>query len=421
MSENKTTGTSSRYDVIMQRYASRAAATAGREAVHRAFDRRAETGTTFVPSGKARLSAEPKAEVSTRTGEIHRSMGEIQMSLTELAETYGKLNVDLKNTLGKDAIYGIGDAAAVGWYTVTGRKQKARKIKLDAIGKRGDVIELLVNKMAEVLGDQYQKAVDGKTQAEALQVENVAHMKSLDSKLIGCLKGSTSTGADYAIAEREVAKLETELKEIDGILAEYERDIQAARTTHDLDKITALSNEMMQVMDIKHGVLDGRLAADGVVSNIRRELLDSAEGVQSAKGAMGASQVNYHAINALIDAMSELEIKYRHAKEDMIPVFKIQGRISAGGTKALELRDTLLKMANISQKLMEANAELVKHLATETFELLQTPLYDPERAHAVEEKLKDYMGKLNQMKVEWAENQQRVSEAVQQPHYAMPK
>ncbi|MEK6845997.1 MAG: hypothetical protein AABY26_04510, partial [Nanoarchaeota archaeon] len=331
----ETNANSSRLEGLMQKYASHTATP--REQAHRTFDR-----TTSVQAERTRVSQEPKSEVSTRTGEIHRSMGEIQMSLTELAETYGKLNVDLKNTLGKNAIYGVGDAIGVGWYKVTGRKDKARKIKLDAIGKRGDVIEMLVNKMAEVLGDQYQKAVDGKAQAEALQVENVAHMKNLDSKLISSLKGGTSTGADYAVAEREVAKLETELKEIDGMLAEYERDIRAARTTHDLDKITALSNEMMQVMDIKHGVLDGRLAADGMVSNIRRELLDSAEGVQSAKGAMAASQVNYHAINALTDAMSELEIKYRHAKEDMIRVFKIQGKISAGGAKALELRDTLI-------------------------------------------------------------------------------
>ncbi|MEK6845458.1 MAG: hypothetical protein AABY26_01760, partial [Nanoarchaeota archaeon] len=77
--------------------------------------------------------------------------------------------------------------------------------------------------------------------------------------------------------------------------------------------------------------------------------------------------------------------------------------------------------SDISQKLMEANVELVQHLATETFELLKTSLYDPEKANIVEVRLKDYMTNLNRMKVEWAENQQRVIEPAQQPHYAVPK
>jgi len=102
----------------------------------------------------------------------------------------------------------------------------------------------------------------------------------------------------------------------------------------------------------------------------------------------------------------------------MIPVFKIQGAIAAGGMSGLELRDTLVRVADISHKLMEANSKMVQHLAKETFDLLQTPLYDPERAAKVEEELREYRTQLNQMKVEWADTQKRLTEKPQDPHYA---
>jgi hypothetical protein len=175
---------------------------------------------------------------------------------------------------------------------------------------------------------------------------------------------------------------------------------------------------MSEVLDMKYGVLDGKLAADGVVSEIRRKILDSSEGVQSAKGATAASRVNYHAINALIDAYNELEIKYRHALSDMVPVFKIQAGIAVSGKQALEMKEALLRSAAISNRLMNFNSKLVTHLATEVFELTKTPLYDPVKARAVEDRISSYMTQLNQAKIEWAENQQRISEIPNAPHYA---
>ncbi len=412
-----TEATSTRLAGLIEKY--KTEQPAERAGAHQAFDAK----TSYEDDKKAlqRISKAPQAGSKISTGDIHAEMAGIQLDLADLADQYGKLNVSFQHLIGAKKIYNIGDVSKIAFYSVLGRKGKVKEVKVNAAKRRGDSIEFLVDKMTEVLNEQYQKAVQGRDRAKTLQVENVAHMKNLDKKLIESIRGNYSTSADLAAAEQEVKKLEAELGEIDGLLESYENDIQKAKTAGSVDLVSKLVGEMSQALDIKYGVLDGRLAADGVVSEVRRSMLNHAEGVQSAKGAVAASKTNYQAINALIDAMNDLEIKYRHACEDMIPVFKIQGRIAAGGMQALEMRDTLVRVANASQRLMEANERLVTHLARETFELLQTPIYDVEKAKVVEARIKASMDELNQLKKDWAENQQRLTEQPSAPHYAQPR
>ena len=410
----------SRLEQLAQKYHYQTGATAP-VTTYQAFD----SNATYARD-KARLqriSQSPQTSTAGKptTGDIHQEMAGIQMDLAELAEQYGKLNVDFSSLVGAKKIFDLGETVRIGYNNIIGDKQQARQIKLNAIKRRGDAIEILVEKMAEVLGDQYQKAVKGVASAKSMQVENIAHMKNLDRKLIESLKGGYSGGADYIVGQAEVAKLEAELKDIEATLLDYEQNVQIARGENNLDKIAQLTNEMSQVLDIKYKVLDGRLSAEGIVSDIRRNVLDSTEAVQSAKGAIAASKVNYQAINALIDSYTELEIKYRHAQSDMIPVFKIQAKIASGGLQALDLKDTLVKVANASQRLMEANARMVTHLAAETFELLQTPLYDPAKAQKVEDELRSYFTQLNQAKMDWAQQVQTVSASIKSPHYAKPQ
>lgn len=388
------------------------------------FDKKTEysTGTSRYKDDKTRLERASKAPKSSKqeseTAELHREFAGINLDLAELAETYGKLNVKFTDLLGIGERYTTAEAVKVKLYELVGRKHAAREIKLGAATRKGEGIETLVNSMAEVLGEQYETAKKGKKHAEDLQVENIGHMKYLDGKLIESLRGGHYSTADLTTAESEINKLESELGEIDGTLGEYEAKIKEARNAGDVASVQALTDEMSQILNIKHDVIDGKLAADGLVSDIRRELLDFAEGSQSSKGAIAASKVNYYAISALIDSMNELEIKYRHAQEDMIPVFKIQGKVAAAGLHALDMKDTLEKIANISQHLMEANATLVTHLAAETFDLLQTKVYDPEKAAAVEKRIRDYMTELNKNKMEWAEQQQALTDTIKSPHYA---
>ena len=365
-----------------------------------------------------RISQSPKTGKTTDTGSLHSEISGIQMDLVDLVDTYGKLNVDFKNLIGPKRFYNIDEAIQYAFYSTLRNKKKLRQIKLSAAERKGNAIEILGDKMAEVIQDIYEKALKGKDLAEVLQGDNLEHIKKLDRSLIDRLKNSYVGTADYALAEKEVEKLQKELKDLDNLLGSYENDVQKAKTDGDIQKVSDLTKQMSQILDWKHGVMDGKLSTEGQVSEIRRKILDSAEGIQSAKGAIMASRVNYQVINAWIDAMNELEIKYRHAKEDMIPVFKIQGKAAAGQLQALEMKEALLKYANISQRLMETNVKMSAHLLSETFELTKTQLYNPERMKELEQEMMDYMAELNQQKLEWAEAQQRVSEIPDAPHYA---
>ena len=399
------TETGSRLDALVTRYgASRTAPTSPREQAYSALD----SATYRQDKKQLRLSAGPAADRKTTIGTIQADMAGIQLDLTELADRYGKLSVSFKNLVGKNSLYNLGDAFKIGYYKSTFRDKKANEVRREAIGRKGDAVERLVNKMAEVLQEQHQKALDGKERADSLLSQNVERQKTLDRDLIDSLKKGRYTFADQFSADKEVEKLEVELKDIEDVLSNYERDVNKARAGGDLEAVANLTGEMSEVLDMKHGVLDGRLSADGVVSNIRRQMLDSAESVQSAKGAISASKVNYQALGALADAMNELSVKYKYALRDMIPVFKEQGAIASLGTQALDMKQALLDSAEISNRLMDANSRLVTHLAAETFELLRTPLYDPERAKVVEEQIRGYMKQLNALKVEWATNQQSI-------------
>jgi hypothetical protein len=385
------------------------------EAVQSDILRRFDSESTYKDSkgGLKRISKQPSVEAITEMGQLHADMAGLELDLAELAESYGKLNISFSDLISKEG-YGPLNALIIGFYDVI-NKDKARKLKIDFRTKRGDSIAYLVNKMAEVLVEQHQKAKETKIKAENLQVENISHMRSLDQKIIDELRSGYVGDADYAAAKDEVDKLENELGDIDSLLMNYESKVQEAKAERDLKTVDNLTSEMSDLLEIKYGVVDGKLSAEGVVSDIRRKMLDSAEGVQSAKGALSASRVNYRTISLLTDAMAELEIKYRHAKEDMIPVFKIQGNVAAMGKDALRMNEALLKTADISHRLMEMNVRLVTHLGYKVHELTTTSLYDPARAREVEAEITGTYNQLVEMKEEFIANQQTVKDIGKDP------
>jgi hypothetical protein len=393
-----------------------------RSTADQAFDSRATTISDSQHNSNRRtlerISRAPQLE--GKSSDIPIEMAKIELELADLAEDYGQLNVNFKNLVGKEKIYTLGDVFSLGYHSlpIIGSKQKKREVKIQAIKRRGDALEVLVSRMTDVLNEQHQKTIDGKSHAQEMQVSNIAFMKQLDSALIERLKSSYVGTSDYAEGQKEVGKLEAELNDINGVLTEYEGKVQAAKGSGDVETVKKLTGEMSEVLEMKYQILDGKLTADGTVSEIRRKMLDSAEGIQSAKGAISASKVNYQAISALIDSYSELEIKYRYALSDMIPVFKTQAQIATAGKSALQMKEAILRTAEISNRLMEFNSRLVTHLATEVFDLLKTPLYDPVKAREVEEKIKNYMTELNSAKVEWAESQQTIKDMPDSPHYS---
>lgn len=405
-----------RLESLLSKYKVSHSPVTSRASVHQSFDRSANR-----PAVSTRLGKAPRVSVtSTQTGDIYAEMSIIQTDLAELASEYGKLNVNFTSLLGSNRIFTFTDAAQIGFYKMLGRREKVNTLRKDAAKRKGDAIEFLVNRMSEVLVDQYERAVKGKAYAEAVQLENIAHMRKLDESLIARLRESYVSGADLTAKGDEVKKFESKISEIDTVLEDLELKVQNAKAVGDIVQVRELTDYMIQFCDAKYDVLDGKLAVEGEISESLRQMLSSTEGVQSAKGAAVASKVSYKAITLWIDAMNELVFKYQHAKEDFIPVFQIQGKVAAGGLEAMRMKDVLLRVSEISQELMEANSRLVQRLSTDVFELVETPLYDIERARGAEARLTEYMNELNQLKVKWAEAQQSVTEMAESPHYAKP-
>jgi hypothetical protein len=390
---------------IMLKYAQRKAQASPEEAAHLAFERTG-TSTRQVSKQQDQLETRVSRSPSTNNKEadsIHSRLYGIKMELAELADEYGALNVDFKNTVGKGAIYGVKDIAWLAWYTASLQKKKAKRLRFGAATKRDQSVNILIDGMAEILDKQYNKAIQGREAVGELQVQNISHMKFLDEQLISRLASSYRGSADITVVDGEIKSLEGELAAVDSALSEKEALLQQAKAKGDMNSVKQYASEMQEILGAKYQIMDGKFSLEGTVSNIRRELLESAEGVQSAKGATAASKVNYKAIGALIDSMNELEVKYKHALSDLIPVFKIQGQISYHGEDAMRMQRALLRTSEISQKLMEANAQMIEFVATDTFELMKKGLYDPEKALATERKLDEFVKDLNQKKVEWAE------------------
>ncbi|MBI2672902.1 hypothetical protein HYX19_01460 [Candidatus Woesearchaeota archaeon] len=382
---------------------------------YEAFDKK-----TF-DSSKKRLSKEPTYHAGPDKGEAEAlaEIARIQLDSANLARKYGKLNINFTNMMGRKRIFTFGDALSYYGYSAVGKEEKATKVYENAIKRNAENLETLADKIGEILGEQEQKLITGIERTRRLHINNQEHIKTLDRRLIESLRGGIHEGVDLTEAEKELKKLEDELREVTETHNEYESRLNAAKASGNLEDVKKIAGDMDEILKIREDIRNGKLSADGVLSEIRRELLDKAEGVQSAKGAIAASEVNDRLLNASIDFLNELAIKYKHLKEDMIPVFKIQAAIAVTAIGAAEMKKTALEVPELSRRLLNADIDLIIPLAIEVFGLLQKPAYDVEEVRAKEEKLKEAMEKLNEAKKQWANTQQRLEEISSKPHYTI--
>lgn len=351
----------------------------------------------------------PKSEIAD-TGKLHAEMAAIKLSLARLAKRDGKLKIKFKKTLGKERTFEITDYLKENVYRGLGKTDKADKIVIDAADRRGQSIRYLIDGMTEVTAEQYNTVVKGKTMMEGLLVNNVAFRKRMHHELIESLRTGYHGTADLTVAEAECDKLQGAMNEFEEQLAKYETEVKAARESGNLESVMRLTTEMEGVLALQETVMDQNLEAQNVSADVRREIMDRAEGVQSAKGAIAASKVNYLQINALIDSYNELEIKYRYAKDRLMAIFREQGDIAAAGMEGLKFNSTLIELADVSKRLMDADVELIMRLSDDTFKLMQRPLYDPAEINPVKARLETYMTDLNNRKKEWAANVTSISE-----------
>ena len=365
-----------------------------------------------------RVGTTPQTGSKDDTGKIAEEIAGIQLELADLATEYGGLTVEFKDLFGAQKIYKVKESLKLSYYQVTGNKKASQDIRKKAMTRHRGQLENLVDKIAGVFEQQRQKAIEGRNRAQALRLQSMADIRRPDKKIVTSMRNSYVGDASYAQEQQEVKKLEMELEDIQGTLETYEKKATDAKTGGDMDSVYKFTDEMLQVLEIKHRVLDGKLSTEGKVSDIRRKILDDSEAIQSVKGAVEMTYANYSLLNSLVDSMNEIEIKYRHAQEDMIPVFKTQAAIAVVGLSGAEMKEALTRTAALSSKLMDANERLIKALSTETFELLRTPIYDPVKARDARERIDAHYEEINALKMEWAEANKSVSTQPTEPHYS---
>jgi len=364
-----------------------------------------------------RISQQPTFIDEKALGEIYQEWNEIQDMLIDLNEQEGQVKTDLNSVMGKDKYFTVSEFLRYQLNSAIGRKRKAKAIKRSALRRKGDTIEFLTNLWAEVIDKQYETAERGLELVSGYQEENIGLLKQFDVELVKALKEAVVAGKDRAIVEHERDKLVAELNELDEALGEKEKEMFDAKAKGDLEAVANISAEMTELLDYKHQVLDGRVAADEEVSDVRREILQSAETIQAAKGAVAAAKMHYTAINGLIDSYHELVVKYTNAKEFFIPNFRMASKIAQAGHDALRLRKTLIDSAIVYEKMMNTNRKIVSTLGELTFKLLKTPLIDVEKTNEINEKLGEFYKELQREKDEWTDLQQRMNEAATKVDY----
>lgn len=382
----------------------------------RAFD----SASLSATRPQSRLSQAPRLSTDGGIAAYYAEMAEIKKALIQYADEHGKLSTRFSQVLSDDNLT-IGEKIRIILYNTLGRSASAKQIQVGAWERKGEIFETLVDKIAEVMSEEHQASVRGIAKVRDLQARNISHMKYLEDEVVKELSAGYTGSEVYSEQQREVDRLKLQLDEVQTTLEMYEPELKAAQAKGDTTASAQVLQKMARLLEIKRDLRDGKYLAEGAVQETWRKILDQSEGVQSARGALAASEVNYVAINGLIDAYTKLEIKYRRAMQHMMPVFRIQARIAGAGQDVEQLVKSLKDAAVLTVRLMEANERAVVALTTEVQDLLQTPIYDTNQARAIEARLQGHLDQIKQMDEQWTQLQQTVSEMPKSgPGYARP-
>jgi hypothetical protein len=358
-----------------------------------------------------RISSTPRANNNSGGAEnLYQELSSIELGLADLVDSYGKLDVRFGDVVGSNRYLKPVDTAKILAWNLLLQKKKAREVKIGAQRRKGNLVDFLSDRMAETIEEQHQYAIKGVALAKGVHIQNTNHRKTVSKNLVSRLTGSYTSDSDLSMAERDVLNRQAELVDYEGIIADYESQIIEARKIRDTEKLDKLTADLTQLIRDQGIVIDGKQDADNIVHEIRRKVLDYSEGVRSARNALEALKVSDLQCNSLIDSWDKLEIKYRHAKDDMMEIYRIQGKIAAYGSKGREMNKMLSETAALYRRLLEHNEKLVVTLSQETFDLIKTDLYDPVKCKEIEARLSQKLEEHKKMEMEWAQNQQLVTE-----------
>jgi hypothetical protein len=425
------------FETLIDRYGPRV--DSQEERVHDTFDTSSSDREAYKAGARnlqRRVSSSPgETKQDEQLSEIYGRMAELEFNMGSLADSRGKLEVQFKDLLSKDGVR-IYETAALAFYKAVGREYgiRARKIRIKVAERKGKGLGGIISGISDAMEDQHEEVTSGVNLTRNTFAHGVAYVKQFDSDLIEALRGGYVGSEESTIANNELDRLTSELDDINDVLTGLERQAIQAKSIGDMDSLHQYTDEMDQILIMRNDVLDGQTSAEGVVSEIRRKMLESTETVQSARGAGAAMRVNNAHSADLIDSFVKLEIKYRNAKRFMIPVFEQSAANAAAAKQGLGLTQFLSETSENANRLLDLAGEMTLKLSSDSFELFKNPTYDNERMEAALAKSRENRANLRQLEDEWMalenavtpekvteimkQDKETAKQGLEQPHYA---
>jgi hypothetical protein len=364
-----------------------------------------------------RLGKNPSAE----RGDISlasnaKDIAKTQMDLAMLAEQYGQLGLKFSDLVGEKSYLGTMDVLKIGAYNLIMQPRRAAEVKINAIGRHYDTLEHLVDKMGDIMRERLAKAQEMQAKVQTEQRENVGRLMRLERKGINGLRESFKGQADYAKYEKAIAEYEADLGEVQTELNSLEPQVHAAREKGDLETVIKITDTMSRLLDIKQGIMEGKLTKEGEYSDARREVLNHTVAIKSAKENMAVSRNHYLQLGFLLDSYTEQVITYTHALEDSLESWKATARIAAYNLELNDNVEFLDKLRVAGQNLLRITSDMSQKTAEATFRLMQTEMFDIDATDSMTEKLRLGYTDLLERKNAWAQNVQTFNESVNDPY-----
>ncbi len=355
-----------------------------------------------------RLSKTPEAYGGAKSvGDVWGEVTSIELATARLLKEEGMLMGDFRSFVSRNSPYTAKQKIHLAylWTTAVTKSRKAslEDKQIEYSCKEGDNLAMLVDKVGELYEKNMAEAEKALNIGYDLKQRNLDHRKYLEQEVIRCLQEGTVGVSDQTGAELEVKKWASQIAEIDATMAALEGELKAARDSGNMDEVKRLTGDLTEALDFKYQVLEGKAGAESEVLKIRRDIMDRTKGVEVARSAIIGSEANYEAINAFIDAYTDLMIVYEHQKDKLLPLFKDTAATVALGKGADKLKRVLQTTADLAERLIVVQCEAAAQVAEEAFAVLSSDTFDLYKLKASKDRLVQRMENLNERKKQYAE------------------
>ncbi|HLP79598.1 MAG TPA: hypothetical protein VK158_03115 [Acidobacteriota bacterium] len=357
-----------------------------------------------------RVSASPKQDTQKdEAAQIREEMAQITLSLSKLGRQYGVHNAEFADLLSKNGSFKLHERFRLGWYTHVWKNQdKADEIEVNAYTRNAESLDTIAQKMDEVVTTAYQRAEEGLAKVLETRTRAINNKRFLERSLIDKLQEGYVSDDEMAEATAEVTKYMTELSFFDETLTMLHAEIEKAKNANDVGAVKALAQKAQETLDKKYDLVDGKVGADGKVSDLRRRVLSVAHSVDTIKGSIVASDVSMAQAEQYVTQFNKLKDMYMDMKTYVMENFKISARLASQGQLADRLADGLITLGSSARAMLDINQRLLEHVEQKIRTIYETPVYSVEDGRQIRSRLLEFESEVLEKDMQYAEAQKSI-------------